>query len=73
MNNVCQEIVSTSTVRSAIESLKKFLAERGHALGAVDNLEAFERELHHYFIQAEREVLAEGASLSVNGTHESQR
>jgi hypothetical protein len=59
MNKVSHECASTSTSGSAMEGLMNFLAERRKALGAVDNLEAFERELHEVFIQAERDVLAE--------------
>jgi len=59
MNKVSHEYVSTSTSASAMESLMNFLAERRKAFGTIDNIEALERELHSYFVQAEREVLAE--------------
>ncbi|MGH8488748.1 MAG: hypothetical protein ACREXS_07785, partial [Gammaproteobacteria bacterium] len=48
----------TLVLRVPFKRLQAFLARRS-STEAVDDMEGFERELHEYFVAAEREVLAE--------------
>ena len=48
-----------ASAKSAFGRLQAFLARRRSSTEAVDDMEGFERELHEYFVAAEREVLAE--------------
>ena len=48
-----------ASAEDAFGRLRAFLARRGASSEAVDDMEGFERELHEYFMAAEREVLAE--------------
>jgi hypothetical protein len=56
---VSHECTVLTTSEKAFDRLQAFLAQRRSARGAVEDMAAFERELHGYFVAAEREVLAE--------------
>ena len=56
---VLHEQAGYASVESAFDRLQAFLARRRLSTEAVDEMEGFERELHEYFVAAEREVLAE--------------
>lgn len=56
---VLHEQAVHASVESAFSSLQAFLARRRSSTEPVHDLEGFERELHEYFMAAEREVLAE--------------
>ncbi len=56
---VLHEQAGYADVESAFDRLQAFLARRRLSTEAVDEMEGFERELHEYFVAAEREVLAE--------------
>ncbi len=56
---VSHEQAALSTPERAIDQLRGFLARRRASLEPVSDVEGFERELHEYFVGAEREVLAE--------------
>ena len=59
MMKVSHEEAVVSTAQSAMDRLKNFLLPRRGSREVVQDLESFERELHRYFVEAEREVLAE--------------
>jgi len=56
---VLHEQAAYASAEDAFARLQAFLARRGSSTEAVDDMEGFERELHEYFVAAEREVLAE--------------
>lgn len=56
---VLHEQPAYATTESALDRLQAFLARRRSSSEVADDLEGFERELHEYFMAAEREVLAE--------------
>lgn len=59
MMQVSHEEAVVSTSQSAMDRLKNFLIQRRGSREVVQEMEGFERELHRYFVEAEREVLAE--------------
>ena len=59
MMKVSHEEAVVSTSQSAMDRLKNFLTQRRGSIELVKDMENFERELHGYFVEAEREVLAE--------------
>jgi hypothetical protein len=59
MMEVSHEQAAFSTSQSAMDRLKDFLMQRRRVTELVQDMESFERELHGYFVEAEREVLAE--------------
>ncbi|MGH8523360.1 MAG: hypothetical protein ACREXY_03860 [Gammaproteobacteria bacterium] len=59
MLEVSHEQGGFSTCQSALDRLKSFLMQRRGSKELVQEMENFERELHGYFVEAEREVLAE--------------
>lgn len=56
---VLHEQAAYASAEDAFARLQAFLARRGSSTEPVHDLEGFERELHEYFVAAEREVLAE--------------
>ncbi|MGH8651439.1 MAG: hypothetical protein ACREYE_04275 [Gammaproteobacteria bacterium] len=56
---VLHEQASYATAERSFDRLQAFLARRRLSTEPVHNMEGFERELHEYFVAAEREVLAE--------------
>ena len=56
---VLHEQAAYATAENACDRLQAFLGRRRSSSEAVDDIEGFERELHEYFVAAEREVLAE--------------
>ncbi|MGH8655128.1 MAG: hypothetical protein ACREYE_24485 [Gammaproteobacteria bacterium] len=59
MVQVSHEQAAFSTSQSALDRLHGFLAQRRLSAELVQEMESFERQLHAYFVAAEREVLAE--------------
>ncbi|MGH8524166.1 MAG: hypothetical protein ACREXY_08125 [Gammaproteobacteria bacterium] len=59
MVQVSHEQAAFSTSQSALDRLHGFLAQRRLSAELVQEMESFERQLHAYFVEAEREVLAE--------------
>ncbi len=56
---VLHEQAAYATAENACDRLQAFLGRRRSSSEPVDDMEDFERELHEYFVAAEREVLAE--------------
>jgi hypothetical protein len=56
---VLAESSRLSSAESAVARLQKFLASRRAPRQPAAEFECFERELHGYFVAAEREVLGE--------------
>ncbi|MGH7479841.1 MAG: hypothetical protein ACREJ8_09690, partial [Candidatus Methylomirabilales bacterium] len=59
MMKVSHEEAVVSTSQSGMDRLKNVLMQRRGTPVVVQDMERFERELPRYFVEAEREVLAE--------------
>ena len=56
---VSHERTAPVTLESAVDRLKALIAERRSSKEPCGDMECFERELHEYVVEVEREVLAE--------------
>ncbi|MGH8527174.1 MAG: hypothetical protein ACREXY_24095 [Gammaproteobacteria bacterium] len=56
---VSHERTAPVTLGSAVDRLKAFIAGRRSSKEPCGDMECFERELHEYVVEVEREVLAE--------------
>ena len=56
---VSHERTAPVTLEGAVDRLKAFIAERRSSKEPCGDMECFERELHEYVVEVEREVLAE--------------
>lgn len=67
MIKVSHEEAVVSTSQSAMDRLKNFLIPRGGVTEGVQDMESFERELHRYFVEAERAVTRRETTLEMIG------